>query len=112
MALRGRKVLLLGMAYKAGTSDWRESPSIIVARKLAEFGAELSYADPHVPVGADLGVDAARVDFGADSLAASDLVVVLVDHKEFDADTIAAHSPLVFDAKAMLRGHDINGEVL
>ena len=111
-AVRGRRILLLGMAYKKATSDWRESPSLVVARKLIALGAIVSYCDPYLPKGADLGIDVDRVDFSPESLAAAELVVPLVDHPEFTPAVIAEHSPLVFDAKAMLRGEAFSGDVL
>ncbi|MEL7158050.1 MAG: nucleotide sugar dehydrogenase [Actinomycetota bacterium] len=111
-SINGTKVMLLGMTYKAGTSDWRESPSREVAERLANLGADLRLCDPHLPHLAQLGIGAPLVEFSPEELAAADLVVVLVDHPEFDPATIAEHSPLVFDAKAILRGHDFNGELL
>lgn len=111
-AVNGTKMLLLGLTYKAGTSDWRESPSLAVANRLANLGAELRLCDPHLPDLADLGVDAPLVDFTPEELAAADLVVVLVDHEEFAPELIARHADLVFDSKAILRGHDFNGELL
>ena len=48
-AVRGTRILLLGMAYKAATSDWRESPSVVVAERLAALGAEVTACDPHIP---------------------------------------------------------------
>jgi UDP-N-acetyl-D-glucosamine dehydrogenase len=112
-AVRGTRILLLGLAYKAGTSDFRESPSIAVAERLAALGAELRACDPHVPdVGpADLH-GLTLVPFSAEELAAADLVVLLVDHPEFDPDVIATHAPLVFDTKAVLRGRAFRGELL
>lgn len=111
-AVNGTKILLLGLTYKAGTSDWRESPSLAVADRLAGLGAELRLCDPHLPDLADLGVDAPLVDFTPEQLAAADLVVVLVDHEEFAPEMIASHAELVFDSKAILRGHDFDGELL
>ncbi|MFM7271147.1 MAG: hypothetical protein ACKO2C_05885, partial [Actinomycetes bacterium] len=58
------------------------------------------------------GFDLTLEEFGPESLGAADLVVVLVDHPEFDPEVICAHSPLVFDAKAILRGREFRGEVL
>jgi UDP-N-acetyl-D-glucosamine dehydrogenase len=52
------------------------------------------------------------VPFTADPLAAADVVVVLVDHAEFDPAVIAEHSTLVFDTKNLMRGTDFAGEVL
>lgn len=111
-SVNGSRVLLLGLAYKRGTSDWRESPSVHVATRLAQSGAEVVFCDPNIA-----GVNAQRtefplVDFTADELAAADVVVLLVDHNEFDPSEIAKHAKLVFDTKNMMRGRAFAGEVL
>lgn len=111
-SVNGTRVLLLGMAYKASTSDWRESPSVMVAERLAALGADLRACDPHIPVAATGRLPVELVDFGADALADSELVIVLVDHPEFDPDVICGHAPLVFDAKGSLRGRTFTGEAL
>ncbi len=111
-AVNGSRVLLLGLAYKRATSDWRESPSVQVADRLRASGADIRFCDPYI---ADVNVrhiNDPLVEFSPDELAAADLVVVLVDHPEFDPATIAAHSRLVFDAKNLLAGHDFVGELL
>lgn len=110
-AVNGSSVLLLGLAYKAGTSDWRESPSVRVAERLRLAGAQVQFCDPHVEVNPDQG-DFPLVPFGPDTLAAADMVVVLVDHTEFVPSVIAEHSRLVFDAKNLLRDETFRGEVL
>lgn len=111
-SVNGTRILLLGITYKAGTSDWRESPSVAVAERLESLGAELRLCDPHLPELANLGLDAEMVPFTPEELAAADLVVVLVDHAEFIPSVIAEHSALVFDSKAILRGTPFNGELL
>jgi nucleotide sugar dehydrogenase len=112
LAVRGSRILLLGLAYKAGTSDWRESPSIAVAELLHELGAELRAVDPYLVDGVRLDIDLPLVELTADALAASDLVVLLVDHPEFDLDQLCAAAPLLFDTKGVLHGRTFNGEVL
>ena len=52
------------------------------------------------------------VDFSPESLRDADLVVLLVDHPEFDADEICRHAEVVFDAKGVLRGRSFDGETL
>jgi UDP-N-acetyl-D-glucosamine dehydrogenase len=111
-SVNGSKVLLLGLAYKKGTSDWRESPSVGVAERLAASGAEIEICDPYVPEVNTQHLEHPLVPFTPEVLAAADLVVVLVDHDEFDPATIAEHSKLVFDTKNLMRGHDFSGEVL
>jgi nucleotide sugar dehydrogenase len=111
-AVRGTKILLLGMAYKAATSDWRESPSIVVAERLAHLGADLRACDPHIPAVMRPGFELELVDFTPENLCAADLVVLLVDHPEFDPDEICRHASIVFDAKGTLRGRSFDGETL
>jgi nucleotide sugar dehydrogenase len=111
-SINGTKIVLLGLTYKAGTSDWRESPSLAVAERLQGLGAELRLCDPHLPDLADIGIDAPLVDFSPEQLADADLVVVLVDHPEFDPATIVSASTLVFDSKAILRAYEFDGELL
>ncbi|MGZ8753320.1 MAG: nucleotide sugar dehydrogenase [Acidimicrobiia bacterium] len=111
-AVQGTRILLLGVAYKAATSDWRESPSLAVAEQLVALGADLEACDPHVPDGFPRSLGLPLVEYGPEALAAADLVVVLVDHPEFDGDEICRTASLVFDAKAMLRGRDFSGEIL
>jgi UDP-N-acetyl-D-glucosamine dehydrogenase len=112
-SVNGTRILLLGLAYKAGTSDWRESPSVMVAERLMALGAEVVAADPHIPVtGPSRPTPCEIVDFDAPTLAAADLTILLVDHPEFDVATICANAPLVFDAKGRLRGHAFTGETL
>ena len=112
LAVNGAKVLLLGLAYKAGTSDWRESPSVAVADRLAASGAEIRFCDPYI---AEVNAQQVRfplVPFSPAELGAADVVVVLVDHPEFDPATIATNSRRVFDTKNLLRGRTFTGEVL
>ena len=110
-AVNGSRIVLLGLAYKAGTGDWRESPSVEVAARLRAAGAEVVFCDPHVDARL-AGSEVALVDFGAATLADCDLVVVLVDHPSFDPTVIAEHAPLVFDAKNLLAGVPFRGETL
>ncbi len=111
-SVNGTKVLLLGLAYKKNTSDCRESPSVDVARRLAASGAEITFCDPHVPDVNVVGLDHPVVDFAPDALAAADLVIVLVDHDDFDPAVIADHAPLVLDTRDLLRDVPFTGEVL
>jgi UDP-N-acetyl-D-glucosamine dehydrogenase len=49
-ALKGSRVLILGLAYKPNVDDERESPSYVLMNLLTERGAEVAYYDPYVPV--------------------------------------------------------------
>ena len=110
--VHGASILLLGLAYKASTSDWRESPSVKVANLLTDAGAEITICDPHIEA-ERAGEFAPRlVEFSDRVLSAVDLVVVLVDHPEFAPEFIAQHASLVFDTKNHLSGVGFLGETL
>ena len=110
--VRDARILLIGFAYKSGTSDIRESPSLDVALRLRDLGADLRVHDDHLPAEADLGLEVERVSCADDELEGADLVVVLVDHPDLPLERIAACSPLVLDTRACLRGHNFRGELL
>jgi UDP-N-acetyl-D-glucosamine dehydrogenase len=111
-AVNGSRILLLGLAYKRGTSDWRESPSVHVAERLAASGAEIRVADPYIPEVNTANFPHPLVEFGAQELSEADLTIVLVDHDEFDPAVIAAHAKMVFDTKNLMRGREFRGEIL
>ncbi|GGT59930.1 nucleotide sugar dehydrogenase [Actinomadura citrea] len=103
-ALKGARVLLLGVTYKADIADQRESPARPVARRLARLGADLSFHDPFV---ASWEVDGEPVaSAGRDltaALEASDLAIVLADHAAYEAATLARHARLLFDTRGRTR---------
>ena len=111
-SVNGSRVLLLGLAYKKATSDWRESPSVHVAARLQASGADVRFCDPYIPEVNALHVPHPLVPFDATELGDADLVIVLVDHPEFDPAVIAEHADLVLDTKNLMRGHGFTGEVL
>jgi nucleotide sugar dehydrogenase len=111
-SVNGSRVLLLGLAYKRGTSDWRESPSVGVAERLEASGAEVVFCDPYIAEVNAQHVPHPLVPFMPETLSTADLVVVRVDHPEFDPAVIAEHARLVFDTKNLLRGHTFSGEIL
>jgi nucleotide sugar dehydrogenase len=105
-AVKGAKVLVLGVTYKADIADQRESPARPVARRLIRMGAALSFHDPYVDSWQVDGVDVP--DAGGDlaaALAAADLAIVLADHKVYDPDTLTRHARLLFDTRGRTRDH-------
>lgn len=106
--VNGSRVLLLGLAYKPGTSDARESPSIRIAQLLLDLGAEVRGADPHVLD--DIHPDARliRVEASRQEIAAADAVLLLTDHPEFDYEAVAAHARYVLDCRNRLSGANID----
>ena len=111
-AVNGSRILVLGLAYKPGTSDWRESPAMLIAEQLVALGADVRAHDAHVPDAARLGPPIARVDCSVEEITAADLVVLCVDHDELPYDDIARHARLVLDTRGRLRGTGFRGETL
>ena len=111
-AVNRARILLLGLAYKPGTSDWRESPAMRITELLVRLGANVRAHDAHVPAGQLLGPAVPRVDCTADEIDAADLVILLTDHPELPYDEIAARASLVLDTRGRLRNHAFDGELL
>jgi UDP-N-acetyl-D-glucosamine dehydrogenase len=101
--VNGSRVLLLGVSYKAGVGDVRESPAIKILRLLGELGARLSYHDPHVPVLPEAGLESVPLD---DGLREADLVVIVTAHPEFDIPGIVSASSLLLDLRGVTREVD------
>lgn len=97
-AVKGSRILVLGLGYKRNTSDARESPAVIVASQLANLGADVRAADPFVDDGV-LASQVTRVDCSAEELAAADAVVMLTNHDAFDVKLIAEQAPYVLDCR-------------
>jgi UDP-N-acetyl-D-glucosamine dehydrogenase len=102
-AIKGSKVLLLGMAYKKDVDDSRESPGFELMDQLLRKGALVRYNDPHIPrlprtrryphlVGESQMLSEKL-------LATQDCVLIVTDHSDFDWKWLVAHAPLVVDTR-------------
>ncbi len=101
LAMKGAKVLLLGVTYKPDIADQRESPAVPVARQLAALGAELSYHDPHVLDWQVTGLSPARVDDLETAVEKADLVVLLQHHTAYDVEGLAGRAQRFFDTRGV-----------
>jgi len=99
LAVSQSSILIVGVAYKAGVSDVRESPAYDVIGLLDERGASVSYHDPFVPTFEVEGVTYNSVEVINKELERADLVLVLTDHDEINYDQIEEVSSLVFDTR-------------
>lgn len=105
IALKNAKVLLLGVTYKANISDRRESPADPLARRLLEWGADISYHDPFVlewPVKGANGFTLRSSTNLEASLTESDIVVLLQAHKIYDRANLAAYGELILDTRGVV----------
>jgi len=101
-ALKGSKVLILGVAYKKDVSDTRESPALDVIKILQEKGAKVSYHDPHVP---KLRLDGRVLrSQKAPLLEKQDCVVIVTAHTIFNYSGIVKRARLIIDSRNATKG--------
>ncbi len=93
-SVNGSRILILGLAYKAGTSDVRESPALEIVEKLIRFGAKVEVSDPYTSdkVYSDLRYEGNEYN-------QFDLVVVVTAHEDFDYEKLTLDSQLVLDCR-------------
>lgn len=102
-AVRGSRILLLGVSYKKDISDVRESPALRIIEELLRLGAVLSYADPLVTSLRVEGRIIKRVEPTAQLLSSQDAVVLVTDHSAFDMSWIASQTSLLLDTRNAAR---------
>ncbi|MEP1610542.1 MAG: nucleotide sugar dehydrogenase, partial [Roseobacter sp.] len=110
-SLNGSKILALGIAYKRDVGDMRESPSVFVMEQLRDWGADIQYSDPNVPVFPEMRehyFDLESVDLTADYVSTFDAVILLTDHSEFDYEMILNNARLIIDTRGKFRGNHPN----
>jgi UDP-N-acetyl-D-glucosamine dehydrogenase len=101
-AVRGSRVMLIGVAYKKNIDDIRESPALDVIRLLHQRGADVSYHDPHVAVVKEDGIALNSVALTAETLNQSDCVIIVTDHAAIDYKLLARHARAVVDTRHVL----------
>jgi UDP-N-acetyl-D-glucosamine dehydrogenase len=95
-AMKGSKILVLGVAYKPNISDMRESPAVKLISLLSNAGADVAYHDPHVPQFAEHGLDMKSVGYEP---TAYDCVVIATDHGSIDYNALVDEVELIVDLR-------------
>lgn len=101
-AVKGSRILVLGLAYKPDVDDCRESPSFALIDRFKALGADVDYSDPHVPEAPRVrryDLRMRSVDPTPEALRSYDCVVVATDHTAYDWAAIVEHAPLVVDTR-------------
>jgi UDP-N-acetyl-D-glucosamine dehydrogenase len=106
--VNGSRVMILGVSYKDGVGDVRESPALRIMEVLAERGADLSYHDAYVPSLPDLGLESVPLD---PAVADADAVVLVTAHPGLPYDELAARANLFVDLRGVTRGLKIENLV-
>jgi UDP-N-acetyl-D-glucosamine dehydrogenase len=104
-AVRGSKVLIIGVAYKKDIDDIRESPALDVLRLLHQQGAVVSYHDPYIAKVDEDGEQLQSVPLTEALVRESDCVVIVTDHSKLDYAMIRRAAPCVVDTRNALRMH-------
>src|ERR671914_30275 len=97
-SLKGSKVLILGVAYKPGIGDTRESPALKLIELLQNAGSNVAYHDPHVPVLPELGLRSAA--FEPESY---DCVAIVTDHDGIDYEALVDDGAVIVDFRNATR---------
>jgi UDP-N-acetyl-D-glucosamine dehydrogenase len=98
--VRGSKIALLGVSYKAGVGDVRESPGLKIVTLLLALGADLRYHDPFVGELPEQGLCSMALD---EAIADADLALIVTAHPGVDHDAVVAHVPLALDLRGVTR---------
>jgi UDP-N-acetyl-D-glucosamine dehydrogenase len=109
-AIKGSKILILGVAYKPNISDTRESPALDVIGLLREKDAEVMYFDPFVPSIQHEGWGLDSVSELTPAVREADCVVVITDHIDVDYESIAREASLVFDTRNVMGANGIKSK--
>jgi UDP-N-acetyl-D-glucosamine dehydrogenase len=93
-SLKGSRILVLGVAYKADIGDVRESPALKLIELLRNGGSDVSYHDPHVAEVPELGLSSTPLE-----PAAHDCVVIVTAHSSIDYEQLVEEAQLVVDLR-------------
>jgi len=111
-SVKGSRILILGLAYKANVDDDRESPSYHLLDMLKERGAEVAYHDPHVPVIRRTRehlhwAGTKSIEWRQDIIASFDLVLISTAHKAVNYQELADWSPAIVDTRNALANCEV-----
>lgn len=105
-ALKGSRVLVMGIAYKKNVDDMRESPSVEIMELIEAKGGVVAYSDPHVPVFPKMREHKFELNsetMNAENIASFDAIVLATDHDKFDYEMIKQHARLIIDSRGKYR---------
>ncbi|HEU4826878.1 MAG TPA: nucleotide sugar dehydrogenase [Dongiaceae bacterium] len=113
-ALKGARILMLGLAYKKNVDDMRESPALTLIELLEKADAKVAYHDPFIPAvkpSREHGSLTGRksVPLTAKSLSGSDAVLIVTDHDSIDYAMVAKHGRLVLDTRNAMARAGLSG---
>ncbi len=100
MSVKGARIAVVGVSYKPGVGDVRESPALKIISLLRGLGAEVLYHDPHVPALTEFALTSTPLE---DAVADADLALIVTAHPGVDHELIARRARLVLDLRGVTR---------
>jgi UDP-N-acetyl-D-glucosamine dehydrogenase len=102
--VRSSRIALLGVSYKSGVGDMRESPALKIIQLLREGGGEVVYHDDYVPDLPEFGLSSEPL---AEMLASCDVAVIVTAHPDLDVELVLERAPLVVDFRGVTPGSGV-----
>ncbi len=109
LPVKGARIAVLGVSYKPGVGDIRESPALKILELLRANGADVRYHDPHVPSLVELDLHSLPLE---EALADTDLALIVTAHPSVDHELVAARVRLVVDLRGVTRSYSDAGNVV
>lgn len=106
-AVKGARILVLGIAYKKNVDDMRESPAVEIMERLRQLGARVEYSDPHIPRFPQMrnhAFDLRSCDLDPETIASFDVVLLATDHDQVDYEMVRTSARLIVDTRGVFRG--------
>ncbi len=104
-AVKGSRILILGLAYKKNVNDARESPAVEIIHLLTQKGASVDYSDPHIPQfpkKREYYFEMASVKLTKATINQYDCVILVTDHDDFDYDMLTTVDTPIVDTRNRL----------
>jgi UDP-N-acetyl-D-glucosamine dehydrogenase len=102
--VRSSRIALLGVSYKSGVGDMRESPALKIIQLLREGGGEVVYHDDYVPELTEFGLSSELL---AEMLDSCDVAVIVTAHPDLDVELVLERAPLVVDFRGVTPGSGV-----
>jgi UDP-N-acetyl-D-glucosamine dehydrogenase len=109
MSVKGARVFVLGVSYKPGVGDIRESPALKIIELLRKMGAEVCYHDPHVAQLTEFGLASRPLE---EAVADADLTLIVTAHPGIDYKQLAQRSRLLVDLRGVTRSLEPSADVI
>lgn len=115
-AIKGSRILILGLAYKADVDDMRESPAFELLNRFSDLGADVSYYDPHI---AQIGQTREHARWQGENsqswsemtIRSQDAVVISTNHKAYNLVQLGAWADLIIDTRNAMDGIDCSATI-